>query len=134
MKRVIVGILMLGFLLPSAWAGAPDMKDGEWEMTIETEIAGMPMKLPPVTTRQCMTRDNPVPEGQQDQECKVTDMKTSGNTVSWVVKCDTPGGGATGTGNVTYAKDKMNGVMTMETQGMKMTYNMKGQHVGPCKK
>ena len=46
--------------------------------------------------------------------------------------CTNPGGQMTGKGRVTYNNDKMDGSMTMEGQGMKMTSNFKGHRIGAC--
>lgn len=136
MKKGCAGILVLFLIISTAWADSGmNMKEGRWEMAIETEIEGMPMKMPPMTYRQCVSKDTPVPQNEkQNQQCRVTDMKTAGDTVSWAVKCDTPGGAMTGTGKVTYRKDKMSGQMAMQTQGMKMIYHMNGHYIGPCDK
>jgi hypothetical protein len=91
--------------------------------------------MPPISYSQCVTKDTPIPENQQpNQDCRMVDTKTSGNTVSWVVKCNGPEGEMTGSGSVTYQDDQMNGSMVMETQGMKISTRMKGHYVGPCKK
>jgi len=136
MQKLWVVILMVGVMVSAAWAGSgPDIKEGEWDMTMETEIPGMPVKMPPIAYSQCITKDTPIPENQQpNQDCRMVDTKTSGNTVSWVVKCNGPEGEMTGSGSVTYQDDQMNGSMVMETQGMKINTRMKGHYVGPCNK
>jgi hypothetical protein len=134
MKKTMISFAMMLLLAVSAWAGSgPAMNEGQWEMTIETEMQGMPMKMPPITFSQCITEQDPVPQGQQPgQQCAAKDVVTKGNTVTWTIECDTPGGKSTGKGKVTYDKDTMEGSMTMSTQGMEMTTRFKGKRLGPC--
>jgi hypothetical protein len=122
-------------------------RDGNWEMTVQMEIPGMPQKMPPMTIKQCITKeqaDDPsvlMPPQQPGRggapDCKVTDQKMSGNTLSWTMTCAgaTP---MTGTGEMSYTDDTVNGTikMTMENAGqpMTMTMNMKGKRLGDCVK
>lgn len=114
------------------WA---EMEPGEWEITVETEIAGVPMKIPPVTYKQCITDSEPVPENRQPgQQCQVKDMQRKGSTITWTVVCNTGGGTTTGKGEVHYEGNQMKGKMEMQMEGMTMISNMKGRRLGPCKK
>lgn len=135
-KLLITSVVVALMWVTAAWAGPEmSMKEGQWEMTIETEMEGMPMKMPPTTFSQCITRQEPVPQSQQPgQECVTKDVVTKGNTVSWTVVCDTPAGSTTGKGKITYQDDTMEGSMTMTAQGMKMISRFSGRHIGPCSK
>lgn len=134
-SKLIVLLCLLAFMVPAAQAGSGvDIEEGKWEITVTTEVAGMPMKMPPTTFTQCIKKDEPVPHQEQpNQKCKMSDIKTEGNTVSWTMTCKNPGGDMIGKGKVSYEGDKMNGGMDMETQGMKMTTKFDGHRVGPCK-
>ncbi len=134
MKIILLGLAFILALVPVSWAGSgPDMNEGKWEITVETEIPGMPMKMPPATYTQCMRKDDPVPQDNQpNQKCNIEDMKTKGNTVSWKIVCTNPGGQMTGVGKVTYDKNKMNGTMTMTGQGMQMKTRLTGRRIGDC--
>jgi hypothetical protein len=127
-----VSVLML--MSTAAWAGPEmPMKEGQWEMTIETEMEGMPMKMPPSTFSQCVTKKEPVPQDQQQgQTCKTKDVVVKGDTVSWTMVCDTPAGSSTGQGKIAYKGDTMEGTMTMQVQGMKMISRFSGRYTGPC--
>ena len=65
-------------------------RDGNWQVTMEMEMAGMPQKMPPMTLNQCLTNadaEDPTklaPQGrdQAPSNCKVSDFKTDGNKVS----------------------------------------------------
>jgi hypothetical protein len=134
LKYVICTVLAGLFMAAAAGAGSePDFKDGQWEITVKTEMVGMPMQMPPLTYTQCMTKSDPVPQSSQpDQQCRVVDMKTQGNTVSWAIKCDDSGSPITGEGKITYEKDRMNGSMKMTAEGMEMVSHFKGRYIGAC--
>ena len=71
-------------------------RDGRWEVKTEMEMPGMPMKMPPMTTTQCVTKeqaDDPsgaCPGRGAPNNCKVFDYKVTGNTVTWSMKCEGP--------------------------------------------
>ena len=134
-RKAVAGMIVLLGLISFAHAGSgPDLNEGMWEITVNLEIAGMPMKMPPSTYTQCIKKDQAVPsDASPDQKCVTKDVTTKGNTVTWTVMCTNPGGQMTGNGMVTYHKDKMDGSMTMEGQGMKMVSNFKGHRIGACK-
>ena len=133
-KKVLLGLVLLLSLVTVAQAGSgPDVHEGRYQITMDMEIPGMPMKMPPTTFTQCIKKQNLVPEdAQQSQECKQKDVTIKGNTVSWTVECDTPNGKMVGKGSITYNNDKMQGQMTTEGQGMKMISHFKGHRIGDC--
>lgn len=70
---------------------APNLQEGPWEITSEMEMMGMTM--PAVKHKQCITRDNAVPDSaQQDQECKMVNTSVDDDTVSWNMVCESPEG------------------------------------------
>ena len=80
----------------SARAAEPvQMRPGLWEITVTMEMPGMPFQLPPTVTQQCVTPQEAKEQGMppQAQDCTVTDMKRTGNKVTWKVACtgQTPG-------------------------------------------
>ena len=124
--------------LPALAAGP--QKAGNWQTTIEVDIPGMPMKMPPVTTTVCLTKEDvetpqkSLPKASRDSNCAVSDYKTEGNTVSWKVKCEgkTP---MTGSGEMTFDGDSYTGSMHLkmaEDREMSMKYS--GKWLGTCEK
>jgi len=106
-------IFLLGFAfsitlsLGVAFAG-PKLNPGKWEITTETEMVGMPMKMPPQTYTQCLTGEEFVPQKQDtSNECQISDIKVDGNTVSWKITCSGQSGQIEGTGRITYSSDSM---------------------------
>lgn len=133
-KSLAVMIVWLASIVCAHAGSGPDLHEGLWEITVDVEMPGMPMKMPPNTFTQCIKKDRALPMDQQPgQECETKDIISKGNTVSWTMKCTTPGGQMTGKGKVTYHNDKMEGSMSMQSQGMSMTSHYKGHRVGACK-
>ncbi len=134
-RKVFLGVLLwIGFGVNVAFAG-PDMNPGKWELTIDMEMPGMPMKMPSQTVVQCLTDKEMVPDTQQGgQNCKINHVSTSGNTVTWTIDCDTPDGKTKGKGSITYNGDQMAGTVEIETgqEGMKIINKIKGRRIGDC--
>ena len=111
------------------------MQEGKWEITSVTEMPGMPMKMGPVKHTQCITKKDLVPQSSQPgQECKITNTKISGDTVTWTMKCSGQGGEVKGSGKITYNGDSFEDTtkMLMEQGGMEMTSHMSGKRIGDC--
>ncbi len=132
-------VIFLGGTL--AFAGV-NMHEGLWEITTRMEMQGMPMQMPARQHTQCLTKKNMlktmVPKEQdQEDECKVTDTRISGNTVTWIMKCR--GRDAMKlTGKTTYHGDTFEGTITMisndpEEGQMKIINHMSGKRIGECR-
>ncbi len=138
MKRLFISFIILFTATSISFAEpAPDMKDGKWEITTKTEMPGMPMQMPAVTSTQCLTKEDLVPQNSQQGgggECKVTDVKVEGNTVSWTMHCSGQGGEIKGSGEITYSGDSFKGKMNiiMTQANMKMVNTMNGTRIGEC--
>lgn len=134
LKKVFCLVFIFSFIVSSGTAFAgPNMNPGKWEITTKTEMAGMPPQSR--THTQCVTADDLVPMSRDaHQECQVTDIRTSGNTVSWKISCGGQGGQMKGTGSTTYSGNSMNGVMdmTIVSYGTKVKNILSGRRVGPC--
>jgi hypothetical protein len=143
MRKATLVTLALATLAGPAGAAAPNMKEGLWEITTRTEMAGMPTGgIKPVVMTQCVTKkdlEDPrkTAPGGDDARCQVTDHKVQGNAASWNMACKGEGN-MTGSGTITYSGTSYTGSskMTM-THGGKpqtMTVNYSGKHLGECKK
>ena len=84
-----------------------------------------------ITNTQCVTNDNPVPEGEDEEDCQKTHT-TNGNAVHFEVVCDD----SHSTGDITYEDDTMTGTIQSTTteSGTEetVTIDISGQYVGPC--
>jgi len=139
-KITMVGVTCL---VAASWivSAQGPRRDGRWEVTMEMEMPGMPMKIPAVKSVQCVTKeqaDDPnqsVPKGQQgkDSDCKVSDYKVVGNKVTWTMTC-TGKNAMTSTGEMTYTGDTYTGVMKTKTGETEMTMKYAGKRLGDCTK
>ena len=134
LKKTFLMVVLLMSAVGFASAGSgPDIHEGLWEITVVLEMTGMPMKMPPSTFTQCIKKDSAIPRNDQPgQQCVQKDVKVKGNTVSWTMECANPGGKMVGKGVITYHKEKMDGQMTMEGQGMHMLTHFKGRRIKAC--
>ena len=132
-------VLCAVFMCLAFWSvpafSAPDMQEGLWEITMITEMPGMPAgMMQPMKHSSCLTKKDMVPQ-KKESGCTMSNVKTTGNTVSWHVKCDK--GNVVSEGKITYAGTKFNGVITTTTtergEKMQMKSRMSGKRVGPCK-
>ena len=67
-------------------------------------------------------------------ECKISDIKTAGDSISWKMICSGKSGEMEGTGTVTYKGDTMTGTMNMVIKGagMQIKNTMSGKRIGAC--
>ena len=111
-------------------------KDELWDMTVKMDMAGMP-SMPAQSHRICKPAgkndENLIP---QKENCKISDVKRSGNKLSFKMACDQDGSKFTGTGEMTSGPDSMNGIMkmkgTMDGESMDMSQSFSGKKVGSC--
>ena len=134
-KILVISVVLLASLSTSIAGSGPNMQEGKWEVTTRMEMPGMSISMPEVTSTQCLTKKDFVPQGsQQGQECKITKTKVDGNTVTWTVKCSGQGGEVTGTGRMTYSGSSLKGTieMTMVQSNTKMISYINGHRIGDC--
>ncbi len=137
--KTLLGVAAALLLAWSGLALAQGMEDGQWEITMTTEMPGMPFTPPPMKYKTCVTKENMVPQQQQkNQDCKMLENKVSGNTVTWLMECTSKEGSTRSKGKITYADNGMDGsFLTTVKDGketMEMKSTMKGKRLGPCTK
>lgn len=120
----------------------PNLADGLWEITSQTEIKGLPPgSMPPNMThtmKQCLTRQQAVPsQPDKNPACKLLNSKVDGNTVSWIMQCRNPEGTVDSTGRITYSGNTFSGEVRIDSSGgkqkMNMVQKMSGRRIGDCK-
>ena len=134
-KILVISVVLVASLSTSIAGSGPNMEEGKWEVTTRMEMPGMSISMPEVTSTQCLTKKDFVPQGsQQGQECKIIKTKVDGNTVTWTVKCSGQGGEVTGTGKMTYRGSSFKGKieMTMVQSNTKMISHINGHRIGDC--
>jgi hypothetical protein len=142
MKKDTAIFLVLLTSFACATMALAEMKEGLWEIKTTMEMQGMPVKMPPTTTRTCVSKNDMVPKPSaqrgQEQECKVKEQRITGDTVTYAMECTGKGGMTTEiAGEVTYKGDAMEGTSTMKVKGpasMEMSTKVSGKYIGPCTK
>jgi hypothetical protein len=125
-------------LLTALPAWGLDLNPGKYQVTAQVEMPGMPGGMPPQTTTQCLDEQNPVPNASAGAHgCKITDMKTRGDTVTYVMECNQKGMKVKSTGEMTYKGESFEGTsrtdMGPAAGGMTVTTVIKGKRIGDCK-
>jgi Protein of unknown function (DUF3617) len=140
MKRIPI-VLIAVLAGAAAVVAQGNMRPGRWEISSTMEMAGSPVQMPPMKTTRCVTPEDakdPAASLQQGpggrggkNDCKVSDQKVSGNTVSWKMACAAPQS-MTGTGEITFKDDSYTGTMKMTTPQGSMSMKMDGKRLGDC--
>lgn len=133
-------ILALSFaLLVGAFSVAAYGAPGEWwEVTAKMEMPGMPFAMPAMTTKVCIAKGaaNDPHQATQDKDCKMTDVKISGNKTSYKVRCVHDGEVMNGTGEITSTPDSYQGTMrlsgTSDGEAVNMNTTYRGKRIGPA--
>jgi len=134
-KLLVVSVVLLATVSFSLAGSKPNVKAGKWQVTTRMEMEGVQMNMPPMTHIQCITEDDYVPQtSQPGEECKITQTRVSGDTVTWTMHCRGEGGEMKGNGKVTYRGDSFEGKisMSMAPSGMSMTIHTNGRRIGDC--
>jgi hypothetical protein len=133
MKKIVIAILF-ALALPATNFAADTMRDGYWELTSTMEMPGMPMKMAPTTIKHCYTKEDVKDQKKTistDKNCTVTDLKQSGNKVTWKMKCTGKNAGVF-SGETVYKGDAYDSTMKMESQGQTMNMKVKANRLGDC--
>jgi Protein of unknown function (DUF3617) len=120
------------------------IRPGQWEVVMQMDMPNMPVKMPEMKTMQCVTPEqvkdpaSALPSGPQagrggKSDCKVSDYKVSGQTVTWKMACTTPQP-ITSTGEMTFTDDSYVGTMKMNTAQGDMAMKVSGKRLGDCTK
>lgn len=139
MTRLSLAVLMLVALAATTILAQSPMRPGRWEVTMQMQMANMPMQMPEMKTTQCVTEAQlkdpasavPSASARNNASCKVSDYKATDSMVSWKLAC-TGQEAMTGTGEMTFVGDTYTGLMKlMMTQG-EMSMKMAGKRLGDC--
>lgn len=133
MKKCFLAILFT-LAIPAIGGAADVMREGYWEMTSTMEMPGMPMEMPSTTVKHCFSKEDvkdPRNTVNTDKNCKVTELKQSGNKVTWKMKCTGERSGSF-SGETVFKKDSYTSNMKMEAEGMTMNMKMKAKRLGDC--
>lgn len=136
-RTVLMALLATTLAIPVMTSAADGIREGLWEIRSEMDMPGMPVKMPPSVTKHCYSKQD-VQDSRnvisRDKNCTVTELKSSGNRVSWKMKCTGENAG-TFSGETVFAGDSYTSTMKMQGEGKKkMSMNMKvrGKRLGAC--
>jgi hypothetical protein len=135
MKPIFAVLAVLS--LPTTILASGGIREGMWEITSSMEMPGTPMKMPPTTVKHCYTKEDAKDQKRviiRDKNCTLTDFTTSGNKVSWKMKC-TGNRAGTFSGETLFSGDSYESIMKMQAdaaKGKPMTMRVKGKRVGTC--
>ena len=133
MKKFVI-VILSSLVLPAASFAADTMRDGYWELVTTMEMPGMPMKMAPTTTKHCYTKEDVKDQKKSistDKNCSVTDLKQSGNKVTWKMTCTGKNSGVF-SGETIFKRDSYESNMKMQTQGQNMTMKVNAKRMGVC--
>jgi len=136
MKLVPVALAVLACtaIAEDAAAQQNPMRPGRWEVTAQMDMPGM--QMPAMKNTQCVTQqqiDSPtrgLPQGPDNKDCKVSDYKVSGNTITWNMAC--PSQQMTGSGELKFNGDTYEGLVKIMAQQKEMAMKFNGKRVGDC--
>jgi Protein of unknown function (DUF3617) len=139
-RKIALFVAVAALALPAFAASGP-MRAGKWQITAETKMEGMDMKMPAMTFEHCVTPEEAEksaaapPKGQNDS-CTSSDFKIDGKVATWKLACEKPQ--MTGNGKITYGTDAFKEEMHMEMKdpssdkATDVTQKMSGKRVGDC--
>ena len=126
--RIRAAVLAVAAVLTSA-SGSVQSGAGEaWEFSGTITMEGMNMAMPPY--KGCMRPDEAAAP-PVDKNCKMSNMKTTGNTTSFNVQCG-PSDPMTGTAKITRTGDKIDGSYMMKSADGDMKMVFSGRKTGAC--
>jgi hypothetical protein len=137
MKRNVVVLAAIAFVALSYTSvfAANEMREGKWEITSSMDMPGMPFKVPPTVVSHCYTEEDVKDQkkviANKNSDCTVTDMKKTGNKLTWKMKCTGKSKG-TFSGETTFGKDIYESTMNMQSEGRSMTTKSKARRIGDC--
>ena len=115
---------------------ATEIREGKWEISTAIDTPpSMPFKIPPIVISYCYTKDDVKDEkkivANNNNECTVTDMKRSGNKVTWKMKCTGKNKG-TFKGETIFGEDFYDSIMYMQSEEGSITTKIKAKRIGAC--
>ena len=143
--RTLLTVVLFGLTALPAAASAPVMQPGLYEISMQMVMKGMPMQMPATTIRHCITPQdiasgNAYASGKNSKDCKISNLKQSGNTVSYDFACAMQGGQGTmvghssGTSSANGYDILMNGRFVPAMGGMsEFSQKMSARRLGDCK-
>ncbi len=136
--RTIIGPLFFVLAAPAMAAGTPGIW---WEVTVKMDMPGMPPEMagmmPAQKNKVCMAMEEekrPSARSDKDQQCTMSDVRQSGNTTYFKMKC-TGKNPMTGSGEYTYTPNSFSQKVNVQSSDGDMTMASTGKRLGgACEK
>lgn len=132
MKKLLVATVLSALVVPASSFAASNMREGYWEMTTTMSMPNMPMQMPPTQMKHCFTKEDVKDRKKAiagNDTCTVTDLKETGNKVTWKMKCPDAGESS---GETVFNGDSFETKMKMQAEGQDMSMNVKARRLGDC--
>ena len=139
--RVSEALLLIGLLAPVATqAQINKIRSGEYDITLDIQmgLAGTPTE--PLKRRECIDAADvkdaaTMFSGGEMENCKFSDVRTTGNTTRYNLTCVEDGLRTTGSSEMTFGPDTISQLSTMkDTEGRVVTMKVFAKRVGECRK
>ena len=127
MTRATPLALLLALSTPAA--AATPTKGTWWEQSVQTEMKGMPMAMPPQVMKVCAGEDDWSKPPEQGPNCKFTMLENGSSSAKWKVSC-TGKDAMEGTGESSWTKDTSQGTMVIHSKQGDMVMKQRGRRLG----
>ena len=142
MRRLLTATLLSLTILPAV--AAPTMQPGLYEISMQMVMKGMPMQMPVSSFRHCITPQDIVDgkayaSSENSKDCKISNLRQSGNAVSYDFACVMQGSGSmvgrsSGTHHATGYDILMSGRFVPAMEGMsEFSQKLSAKRLGNCK-
>ncbi|MDD2367448.1 MAG: DUF3617 family protein [Desulfuromonadaceae bacterium] len=138
MNLIIVSLLAV---LAGCFVTEVSAAPGEtWEIVTKTESQDSPGTLPEISMNVCLQKgseNDPKMLSNQNENCEVSDVKSTKSKVTWKISCDRDGDKMTGSGEVTHKVGSFTGISklsgTSDGEPVNFTSRFSGKKLGtPC--
>ena len=113
---------------------------GDWEYQAVIQVQNIPMNIPPRIYKQCLDKNNPVPQVPDAGKCSITSTTRSGKEVYWKLQCQEQFGKREGRGKVRFEGNYFSGELEMSIHRTdyvtpyRFSYRLKGKRRAACQK
>lgn len=127
MRNIFLCMLGLAVASSALAAGSDEL----WDMTAKMEMPGMPMAMPAMKSKTCIPKNGAYAPKQDNQDCQESDVRVSGNTIRWKMRC-TGKEPMEGSGEMTRTADMLKGTIKINSRQGEMTQILDGKRIGTC--
>ena len=133
-RRFSLLALCVFLSISSMQAHAINAKMGLWEWTTTLKIPGVPVGIPAIAYKSCITSKYLAPKLPTNSDsCKLTSHTVKEDRIDWVLKCDVNNNTFTHTGHLIYNDTTAMGESQSSSSNSSMSSMILGSYIGPCK-